>query len=321
MRKFIISGLFAFGLFAFIIPNVQAASVQGWKSVKGNWYYYTSSTTTYKGWLFDRGHWYYLDSDGKMKRGWLQQDGKWYYLNEITGAMRTGWQKDKYQWYYFNRSGVMQTGWVKDNSKWYFMDSNGRMQTGWVYDDGHYYLDSTGAMKTGWFIERHPLGTTRGVVYAYPNGKAAYNEMVDEAYFVNDEGVWVPSENLEKYYKPLKMAAQANGARLSVLTDRGPSSESGPFIDLFVIDVDKNDIAFSFYYEPGKETDIDFTSITGKADSKYTSLYVDSAIALGCPLDKQSLTDVITQSLNQGGKFTDGSVTVTTTNQTIYIDW
>ncbi|MDN3015774.1 hypothetical protein PH210_06080 [Paenibacillus sp. BSR1-1] len=60
MRKFIISGLFAFCLFAFIIPNVQAASVSGWKFVNGNWYYYTSSQTTYKGWLFDRGYWYYL---------------------------------------------------------------------------------------------------------------------------------------------------------------------------------------------------------------------------------------------------------------------
>ncbi|MDN3015775.1 hypothetical protein PH210_06090 [Paenibacillus sp. BSR1-1] len=138
---------------------------------------------------------------------------------------------------------------------------------------------------------------------------------------MNDEGVWVPSKNLEKYYKPLKMAAQDNGTRLSVLTDRGPSSQSGPFIDLFVIDVDKNDIAFSFYYEPGKETDFDFTSTTGKADSKYTSLYVDSAIALGCPLDKQNLTNLITQSVNQGDKFTKGSVSVTTTNQSIVIDW
>lgn len=326
MKKIIISGLLVISLFAFLLPDVQASSVQRWKNVNGNWYYYSSSHTTYKGWLFDRGHWYYLGSDGKMKRGWLQQDGKWYYLNEITGAMRTGWQKYKWQWYYFNRSGVMQTGWIKDNSKWYFMDSNGRMQTDWVYDGGYYYLDYFDGMKTGWFIGRHALGTTTGFIYAYPNGKAAYNEMVDEAYFVNDEGVWVPSKNLEKYYKPLKKAAETNRARLEVYSDRGLQQDQVPSLDLFVLDPDNknnsNYIVFSYYYTPGKDTDFDFTSIIGTPDSKYTSLFVDSAIALGCPLDKQSLTNLITQSLSQGGTFTKGSVTVTLIDSlNIKIDW
>ncbi|WP_342430675.1 hypothetical protein [Neobacillus sp. FSL H8-0543] len=319
MKKFIISGLFALGLIAFIIPNVQAASLQGWEKINSDWYYYTSSNSTHNGWLFDGGHWYYLDSTGKMRTGWLQVGGKWYYLNDNTGAMRTGWLH-RFRgdvWYYFDKSGAMQTGWVKSNSKWYFMDSNGKMKVEWVYDDDWYYLDSSGAMKSGWFFGRSWSGYTTGYLYAYPNGKVAYNEMVNDTYFVNEDRVWIPSKNLEKSYKPLKTAVEKNGARLAHHYGRGVTGDNPPTLLLMIVDDDNYQHAFSFSYTPSKEADFDFTSFTGLADSKYTSLFVDSAIALGCPLDKQSLTNLISQAISQGGTFTEGPVTITNRNLSI----
>ena len=74
----------------------KEASVEGWKKVSGNWYYY--------------------------------KDGK-----RVTGWQKLKWRKGT-NWFYFNTKGVMQTGFKKlewNGSKdWYLFDRNGAMVTG-----------------------------------------------------------------------------------------------------------------------------------------------------------------------------------------------
>ncbi|MEO2076571.1 MAG: hypothetical protein ABGX20_14470 [Bacillus sp. (in: firmicutes)] len=316
MKKIIISGLVAFGLFAFILPNVQASSVQGWKNVNGSWYYYNSSHTTLKGWLFDRSHWYYLGSDGKMKRGWLQQDGKWYYLNEITGAMRTGWQQYKSQWYYFNRSGVMQTGWVKDHSKWYYMDSNGKMQTGHVKIENNWYYfniyqgKNEGVMQTGWFSSSRTGPGDAGYYYAYANGKIAVDTLVD-GYYVDSYGLYLQAPALEETVKQLEPVARTYGATMDV-----DYYFSGP------TQVENMDIKLLINGEVVTTTNLHFrekpTSIGGDRVNK--DILIDSAIAMGCPLEKEKLTELVNQVSD--GSLSEGIVSVhNLTGNYIAITW
>ncbi|MGG1676645.1 hypothetical protein ACIFOT_12960 [Neobacillus sp. NRS-1170] len=50
--------------------------------------------------------------------------------------------------------------------------------------------------------------------------------------------------------------------------------------------------------------------ITGRADSKYANLIVDSALAIGCPMDKETLTDLVDQTISKKESVTAGSVKV-----------
>lgn len=182
--------------------NSSTSAYTGWKSVNGQWYYY-SSGKIYKGWLANSGHWYYFDSKGVMKTGWVF-DGAWYYLNgsgqmmtdwmkvggswyffNTNGTMSTGWHKESNSWYYLQSSGAMKTGWAKISGTWFFFNTSGVMETGWVKDGSNwYYLLDSGAMKTGWLHQ----GTKW--YFLQTTGVMAANTTVN-GYILGQDGAWV----------------------------------------------------------------------------------------------------------------------------------
>ncbi|MGN0144776.1 MAG: leucine-rich repeat protein [Clostridium sp.] len=132
-----------------------------WKSIDGNWYYFSPQAEGDKvkgfmktAWLNDNGNWYYFYSDGKMATGFINLNGTYYYLDESStsniGIMKTGWQEINGYWYYFNQKsdggieGVMSKGWRKIDGVWYyFYFGDGKMAADtWI--DG-YYVNGSGA--------------------------------------------------------------------------------------------------------------------------------------------------------------------------------
>lgn len=68
--------------------------------------------------------WYYLNSSGAMAEGWKKIKGTWYYLKPESGAMATGWVHDGSHWYRMSGSGAMLTGWQKVGGKWYLLKNS-----------------------------------------------------------------------------------------------------------------------------------------------------------------------------------------------------
>lgn len=153
MKKLIMAGLLALSLIGLNVPDAQAASVQQWKKVDSNWYYYNSSGTTYKGWLLDNDNWYYLNLEGKMETGWALIKGNWYYFN-ASGEMQTGWVRASGKWYFLEDNGKMKKGWHQENGNWYHLnEKTGEMETDWklkVMSNKWYYFNESGIMQTGW---------------------------------------------------------------------------------------------------------------------------------------------------------------------------
>lgn len=345
MRKIFITGILTFFFLGCFLPSVQAAS-NGWKNINGDWYYYTSSNTIQKGWKVIRNNWYFFDQKGIMQTGWVKSNSKWYFL-QANGSMRTGWLKENGIWYfldkssgamktgwmdtlfYFNKSGAMQTGWVKVDSKWYYMNKDGIKQNdGWINDGSDYYfLAHDGAMKTGWiynYAGPSSLPEARqGYMYAYSNGKLAHNTMIEERYLIDAEGIWIPSKNLEKYYKPLHQAAVTNGALVNI--DCGYHGMEGSVGEELNITINKDGKNTIWYYQtiPDNGHDFNLNYFSSIADSKYTKLLVDTATALGCPLDKDSLTNLINEAINNKESTTQDTVIVSTNPEysTLFIEW
>ena len=95
--------------------DVQAATKNGFRTVKGKTYYY---------------------KNGKKVKGWLTLNGKKYYFNKSTGVQVKGWVKDKKgrKRYFTSKAGVMVTGWLSNSKRQrrYFAPSTGYMKTKWL---------------------------------------------------------------------------------------------------------------------------------------------------------------------------------------------
>ena len=114
--------------------DVQAATKNGFRTVKGKTYYY---------------------KNGKKVKGWLTLNGKKYYFNKSTGVQVKGWVKDKKgrKRYFTSKAGVMVTGWLSNSKgqRRYFAPSTGYMKTKWLKLGGktYYLYAKSGVAATG----------------------------------------------------------------------------------------------------------------------------------------------------------------------------
>ncbi len=88
-----------FALLFLCILSVPALSVKADAANKG-----TESEQGYTGWKTKKGEKYYY-LDGVMQKKWQVIQGKKYYFNK-KGMMLTGWQKINTKWYQFSKKGV-----------------------------------------------------------------------------------------------------------------------------------------------------------------------------------------------------------------------
>ena len=114
--------------------DVQAATKNGFRTVKGKTYYY---------------------KNGKKVKGWLTLNGKKYYFSKSTGVQAKGWVKDKKgrKRYFTSKAGVMVTGWLSNSKRQrrYFAPSTGYMKTKWLKLGGktYYLYAKSGVAATG----------------------------------------------------------------------------------------------------------------------------------------------------------------------------
>lgn len=161
--------------------NGKTLIQNGWKEIKGEWYYFKNTFVIDGDWNFDNG-WYYLEQGScqMIKDSWQNINGDWYIFNE-KGKMITGWYKDKNNdWFYLDNNGKMKTGWIFEGGKWYYLNPNsdgtkGKMIIGWLKEgECWYYLD----------IDKG---------YCYTNCTI----LIDGKYYTfNEKGQWVEDNSL-----------------------------------------------------------------------------------------------------------------------------
>lgn len=140
--------------FATAYRNGEKASLNGWVSVDGSWFWFDSSPyATENAWVSQSGYWYYMDGSGRMQTGWFRDGDTWYYADGSGRMVSGGWLNQGGYWYWLSSSGAMQTGWLWQGGGWYWLDpETGRMCVGAVNVDGTtYYFDGSGRMiDRGW---------------------------------------------------------------------------------------------------------------------------------------------------------------------------
>ena len=151
-----------------VIPDAK----NGWKQIKGDYYYYINGKKQRNRLLnLDDGI-YYVDQKGKRYSGWKTVDKKRYYFQpKKDGKACTYWLKYRGQFYYFNASGVMfknaQLGSAIKHV--YLFGANGRRCSGWcIYRNEKYYIDAAGYAHTGWLKYRkkwYYFNKKTGVMY------------------------------------------------------------------------------------------------------------------------------------------------------------
>ena len=162
-------------------------TVSGWELINGSWYYFDSAGWMVTGWQWVGDKCYYLTSSGAMAADtwigeyYVDQSGSW-----VPGAMRDQWILSGNRWWYRYADGSYTTSdFELINGKWYYFDYAGWMVTDWLQiGKDWYYFDSSGAMVTNVWV---------GNYYLKADGKMAVSEWVqDGAYYVDENGVWVP---------------------------------------------------------------------------------------------------------------------------------
>lgn len=173
----------------------------GWQKVNGKWYYMRESGRMHVGWLQDGKSWFYLTESGKMQYGWCKINNVWYYFNPVGGRMQTGWQKVNGCWYYLTKSGKMHIGWLQDGKNWFYLTESGKMQTGWYHKNGFwYYFNPSGIMQTGW------QDINKNRYYLRESGKmhTKWLQLGDDWYYFNESGKmltgWQTIENYKYYF-------------------------------------------------------------------------------------------------------------------------
>ena len=150
---------------------VDGSHYEGWKSIGGKWYYFSScSGDMYTGdwWVEEDDAYYYFADSGEMITGWYFDGKDWFYARNNGTLIQDDWLLSGGKWYYFNydRKMVSNSKNVNIDGKEYSFDSNGicinpdgkiaEQITGWYMSGNEYgrnnwyYFDSDGSKHKGW---------------------------------------------------------------------------------------------------------------------------------------------------------------------------
>lgn len=192
--------------------NGKDLFINGWKEIKGEWYYFKNPFAIDGDWIFDNG-WYYLEQGGcqMIKDSWQCINGDWYIFNE-KGRMITGWYKDKNDnWFYLDNNGKMKTGWIFEGGKWYYLNPNsdgtkGKMIIGWLKDGEYWYY----------------LDIDKG--YCYTNCTI----LIDGKYYTfNEKGQWIEAQvNIKRQFINYNRSNRTQNIKYIVVHSTGNTSDT-----------------------------------------------------------------------------------------------
>ena len=204
----------------------------GWKNIKGRWYYFDKSgymvsekwIKTGNNWYYVGGYierytkeenrlygsmyvdtftpdGYYVNSSGAWEKGsQLKKDGKGWWLRHDNGSYaKNKWVQFGKKWYYFDESGYLVQGkWVNTDGLWYYMGKSDRadkvspMYADTFTPDG-YYVNSSGAWEKG----SQWKYDGKGWWLRYDDGSYARNQWVQFGrnwYYLKDTGYMATNE-------------------------------------------------------------------------------------------------------------------------------
>ena len=163
--------------------GADGAFINGWKQIKGKWYYFFGANKFDKGsipvmayeWVsdrwneetqsvgsyFDDGKIYAFKSSGELVIGWGQPSdafpNEWVYANADGSLVTKSWKKIGGKWYYFGawgmmfRNGPSGTYNEADKNEYLFSDSGALVENGWYQP--YVVLDDTGDKYVNFKLE------------------------------------------------------------------------------------------------------------------------------------------------------------------------
>ena len=183
-----------------------------WMMVDGEWCYVgASGYVVTSAWVKDSVGWCYLDEEGHMvydqwvadskglcyvgtngymaTKKWVQHEGNWSYVGADGYKVKDKWVKDSVGWCYLDSEGFMVYNMiVSDSVGACYVDDTGYM----VYDqwitigEFTYYINPSGYASVGW------VSVDGNWYYFYEDGVMARNKWVDNNYYVDENGIWIP---------------------------------------------------------------------------------------------------------------------------------
>ena len=161
----------------------------GWKETKKGKLYYENGEKAI-GWRTFKGERYYFDEDGYMVTGWEKIKGKWFYFDSAFGVMQTGWLKLGNAWYYLDPdSGEMYFDgeYTIDDATYRFYDWGGMVDTSWFHaPEGMKYYRGNGVLARNCWIEWN-----HQYYYVTSDGVMLTDAYTSDGYYVNVDGAWV----------------------------------------------------------------------------------------------------------------------------------
>lgn len=118
---------------------VRGSRVEGWKTIDGDSYYFSSDGVMQTGLVRISGNNYYFDTNGVMQTGWQMINGKTHCFDQ-TGRGRNGWvTPSDYGRYYF-QNGVAVTGKQTIDGYNYYFHTDGSMAMSEVNIENQIYV-------------------------------------------------------------------------------------------------------------------------------------------------------------------------------------
>ncbi|WP_286674830.1 MULTISPECIES: N-acetylmuramoyl-L-alanine amidase [unclassified Clostridium] len=233
----------------------------GWKEIKGEWYYFKNSFAIDGDWVFDN-NWYYLEQGSckMIKDSWKCINGNWHIFNE-KGKMITGWYKDKNNdWFYLDNNGKMKTGWIFEGGKWYYLNPNsdgtkGKMIIGWLkegecwyyldIDKGYCYMNCTILIDGKYYTFNEKGQWVKNDVPSYDSiGKKIGLRAGHSDNCVGAVGIVDEHEQMKKYYIAVKSVLEqygytvidcnSNGSNANEELSEGVNKGNSNNVDLFI---------------------------------------------------------------------------------------
>lgn len=153
---------------------------EGWQQSDDGWIYYVHGIPA-TGWMEIDSYWYYFNEDGIMQSNcWIEN----YYVKANGAMARNEWIDHDY---YVDENGLWDSTkvseWIQKGDKWWYKHADGSYtKAGWEYIGEYWYhFDELGWMDASKWI---------GNYYVKANGAMARSELVDNKYYVDENGVW-----------------------------------------------------------------------------------------------------------------------------------